>query len=594
MASKRKTISTLLEWGLPEGLAHLAYITFGTHVLRVLTENPYELLGLDDKSAWAAAEQLANSNQMGPDHPRRVEGAIRFVLQQSTRNGHIYLPEWELRQQLYKSLDSFDEMMISEALETLADRHCISLSVDEEENSRVYLEPLRQAEAWVAQRLHEIEQAPSSMGMTALTSADIHALEERMGVEFADTQREAVLSSFLHKIMIITGGPGTGKTTILKSVITLFREREARVWLAAPTGRAARKLAESTGHKAFTIHRLLEYNPETRKFNRHEGRPVRGDLLIVDEASMIDIELMAQLLKAVTPSMHLMLVGDVDQLPSVGPGAVLNDIISSGCFKTFRLTDIFRQKKGSLISLNAKRINEGEMPEIDGLGLDSGQDFFFINRPESERAEDTVLDMIQTRIPEQFGFSPARDIQLVSPMIRRALGVETFNQRLQALLNPQAASAKRRGPIHVGDKVMQIRNDYKKDVFNGDIGFVESIQSKPWRMHIQFEGRLVEYSREELDSITLAYAITVHKSQGSEYPAIILPLTKQHYPMLQRNLLYTAVSRGKELVVIVGDTRALEQAVRNNKVQFRYSHLRERLLQAGQSTQIAPTPDGIE
>jgi exodeoxyribonuclease V alpha subunit len=408
--------------------------------------------------------------------------------------------------------------------------------------------------------------------------ADFKRVEKELNIALAEAQREAIRLSLADKILVITGGPGTGKTTILRAVTSLWSARRATIKLAAPTGRAAKRLSESTGRRASTIHRLLEYSPDQNRFHRNIYRPLKVDLMIVDEGSMIDTRLMAALLEALPPSAHVLLVGDVDQLPPVGSGLVLSDVIQSGLVSVVHLTEIFRQRPGSLISENAARINRGQFPILSSGGTEEGQDFFFVRKPSVEATRNTVLELVTERIPDQFGLSPVDAIQVLAPMIKGEVGVRNLNALLQTRLNPQTVGLEQFGyRIAPGDKVMQIRNDYIKDVFNGDIGVVASVQQEPAEAIVDYGDKRVPYDHRDLADITLAYAITVHKSQGSEYPAVVIPLVVEHFRLLQRNVLYTAVSRGQQLVVLIGTRRAIEMAIAKNEIRKRNTGLPWRL-----------------
>ncbi|MBI1387687.1 MAG: AAA family ATPase [bacterium] len=585
MSIKKKVIQGLIDLGAPVSVANSAYYYFGEAALELVRDNPYRLLEMGERSVWAVAERMAHGAGWDETNPLRVSGAVRHLLHQASTEGHVYLPLAELFTRMTRTLQFGDEQAFYDAIDSLADYGGLyrgEMSDEEgEKNETVYLDDLYRAETEVAKRLASIYAAPSRMGLSTPDESEIDRVQADLGIHFAAAQREAVSASIQDKIVLITGGPGTGKTTILRGMIGLWEQRGARIFLAAPTGRAAKRLAQSTGRNASTIHRMLEYNPDARRFNRNDVRPLKADLLVVDEASMIDVELMMHLLKALRPDVHLIFVGDVDQLPAVGPGLVLHDLIECEQFRTIHLAEIFRQREGSLISVNAQKINRGEMPELDGLGLDAGQDFFFINRPHPERAQEAVLEMAVDRIPKQFGLDARRDIQVLCPMIKRAAGVEKMNETLQDRLTP---SQHRLGTplygVSIGDKIMQTKNDYSRDVFNGDIGYVTDIESRRLMITVDFDGRDVVYHLTEMDNTSLAYAMTVHKSQGSEFPAVIIPLVRQHYPMLQRNLIYTAVSRGKSLVVLVGDPNALAIAIRNNKIRTRYTALKQRIREA--------------
>ncbi|MDP8245972.1 MAG: AAA family ATPase [Candidatus Hinthialibacter antarcticus] len=579
MASKKKIIQGLIDLGASPSLAYQAYAYFGDQAIIQIQNDPYQLLRVNERSAWETAEKLAYKNGMEEENPFRVAGAIRRLFSMAANDGHIFLPMEELQTRLMRLIGFGDESDFFSVLDELSDLGEIERPSDMSEiGDPVYSKTLHQAEAQTAELLAKTLKAPSRVGLSGPDDGELDIVENDLEIELAPAQREAVAASVEDKIVIITGGPGTGKTTIIRGALHLWSHRGARILLAAPTGRAAKRLAESTGQSASTIHRMLEYTHDAQRFNRNRARPLKCDLLVIDEASMIDIELMSNLLEALPLHTHLIFVGDVDQLPAVGPGLVLHDLIESECFRTICLKEIFRQQEGSLISVNAQKINRGEMPELDGLGLDSGQDFFFIPRPQPQRAQDTVVEMATQRIPNQFGLNPKTDIQILCPMIKKAVGVEMMNQMLQEQINPSSSRIDLSSfGVAVGEKLMQTKNDYTKDVFNGDIGFVTDINTTKKMVTIDYEGRDVLYHWSELINTTLAYAMTVHKSQGSEFPAVIIPILRAHYPMLQRNLLYTAVSRGKALVVLVGDPSALEIAVRNNKIRRRYTALKQRL-----------------
>lgn len=579
MSSKKATVQSLIDLGVPKAMASQVYYRMGAGAEIVISENPYRLLDLDEGSAWRIAELVAHASGFHEDDVRRVQGAILQVFFQAGNDGHVFLPLPQFQERITRLIGGIEADTVFEALENCIQEEQIIAEPDcWADDARIYAWNLHHAESETAERLMQLYHAPSSMGLAPASDDELEVVEEKLGISLADSQRDTLYAAMEQKVIIVTGGPGTGKTTVLKGVLNLFLERHAKVLLAAPTGRAARRLADTTSRKASTLHRLLEYNMDTQRFNRDASNPLKCDVLIIDEASMIDISLMQHVIRALKPSTHLVLVGDVDQLPSVGPGAVLTDLIESECFQTIRLTEIFRQRAGSLISLNAQKINRGEMPDMEGLGLDSGQDFFFINRPEVEQAQRLILELVGERIPRQFGFDPLSQIQVLTPMNKKPLGVHVLNEQLQECINPASHRMKTSTyGIAMGDKVMQIRNDYSKEVFNGDVGFVTQIKAKKKQVVLTFDGRDVVYEWGDLEFTSLAYAVTVHKSQGSEYPAVVMPIHRQHYPLLQRNLLYTAVSRGKGLVVLVGDPRALEIAVQNNKIQHRNTGLKSRL-----------------
>jgi exodeoxyribonuclease V alpha subunit len=411
-------------------------------------------------------------------------------------------------------------------------------------------------------------------------------------IQLADRQLEALAAALVEPVAVITGGPGTGKTTLIRGVIDILGARGHAVLLAAPTGRAAKRLQEATAADARTIHRLLEFNPRTATFGRNRGTPLDANLVVVDEVSMLDVELAQRLLDAVPTGCRVVLVGDADQLPSVGPGNVLADLIASGRVRVIRLTEIFRQAEQSLIVVNAHRINCGEMPFFGSR--DAGGDFYFVDRDQPAEAASLAIDFVARRIPERFGLDPVRDVQVLSPMHRGELGVANLNQRLRELLTPAGPELRVGGrSFRVGDKLMQVRNNYELDVFNGDIGRVIALDEESAELTVGFDDRPVVIGSDGLDDLVPAYACTIHKSQGSEYPAVVIVLHHQHHIMLQRNLLYTAVTRGRRLVVIVGSRRALGRAVHNATVRERHSRLAERLRQSpGEPVQQAQEPDG--
>jgi exodeoxyribonuclease V alpha subunit len=439
----------------------------------------------------------------------------------------------------------------------------------------VYLAKFHVSETSLANRLKTLINASKSIRKIKTDKA-VYWVQKQLSITLAEKQIEAIKCAAENKVMVITGGPGTGKTTIINAILKIFSKLKVKIMLAAPTGRAAKRMSETTGYEAKTIHRLLEYSIQKGGFQKNDERPLDCDLLIVDEASMIDNILMHHLLKAIPPQATFILVGDVNQLPSVGAGNVLKDIIGSGAVSVVELNEIFRQAKESLIIVNAHKINHGLMPGLKPSG--QLEDFYFIEQEDPEEVLDIILDLTANRIPRRFGIDPVDDIQVLTPMHKGTVGAGNLNLELQKKLNPSEEGVMRGNRNYkLNDKVMQVKNNYDKEVFNGDIGRITKIDQENQELLISFDGRDVPFDYSDLDEIVLAYAVSVHKSQGSEYPAVIIPILTQHYVLLQRNLIYTGVTRGRKLVVMVGTKRALAIGVRNDKTQKRYTYLRNRI-----------------
>jgi len=456
----------------------------------------------------------------------------------------------------------------------LSSRHSV-IEEFKENNKAVYLAKFHLCETSISDRLKLLLTAPKSIRHVASERA-VDWVQRQLNITLAENQVRAIRSALANKIMIITGGPGTGKTTIINAVLKIFSRLKVRTILAAPTGRAAKRMSETTGHGAKTIHRLLEFSFIKGGFQKNEEKPLNCDLLILDEASMIDTILMHHLLKAVPPFATIILVGDVNQLPSVGAGNVLNDIITSGAVPVVELNEIFRQAKASRIIVNAHKINNGILPSFENQVPNN--DFYFIQQEDPQKVLGIILELTKTRIPQRFGFDPVDDIQVLSPMHKGVVGAENLNMELQKTLNPvQDGIILGNRSFRVNDKVMQIRNNYDKEVFNGDMGRITGIRPDDNEVTVTFDGRDVAYDLSDLDEIVLAYAVSVHKSQGSEYQAVVIPILTQHYILLQRNLIYTAITRGRDLVVIVGTRKALAIGIKNDKTQKRYTFLRHRL-----------------
>jgi exodeoxyribonuclease V alpha subunit len=547
------------------------YRQYGKDSVAVVKENPFRLATDIFGVGFRTADTIAAKLGMPKDSPLRAEAGILYVLQQLAGEGHVYYPHDELIDECLKILD-IGAGTIAAAIKTLSEGKRIII-----EDDSVYLAEFHLAEKGIAEHLVAISKAQRRL-FTIDKDTALGSVQRDLKITLAHNQARAVVTSLDAKVLIITGGPGTGKTTIIRSILRLHRAADMRVLLSAPTGRAAKRMAEATGHEAKTIHRLLEFSPKNNGgFKRNEENPLEVDLLVIDETSMVDTVLMYHLLKAVPKEATLILVGDVDQLPSVGAGNVLRDIIGSGYVPCIRLNEIFRQSRESLIIVNAHRINSGELP-VTQTEQEGHQDFYFIQQEEPEKVLETILNLCSKKVPDKFGFDPVSDIQVLTPMHRGVVGASNLNAELQKHLNSSTDELVRGGRVfRTGDKVMQVRNNYDKDIYNGDIGRVTSINREDQEISVDFDGRVVNYDFTELDELMLAYAVSVHKSQGSEYPVVIMPVLTQHYMLLQRNLLYTAVTRGKKLVILIGTKKALAIAIRNNKPRERYTKLKERL-----------------
>ena len=549
------------------------YKTYGVDAVRLVSENPYRLARDIRGIGFLTADRIAAHLGIEKTAMIRVRAGISYALAEATQDGHCGLPRDEL-QTLTEQLIAVPADLIDAGLaleleagtliaDTVLGRDC------------VFLAALHRAEATIAVRLRALGQAPLPWAAIDADRA-IAWVEGKTGLVLAASQQAAVRLALASKLLVITGGPGVGKTTLLNSILKMLRAKDVEVALCAPTGRAAKRLTESTGLPGRTIHRLLESDPASGGFKRCEERPLACDLLVVDEASMVDVPLLRALLAALPDRAAMLIVGDVDQLPSVGPGQVLADIIASNSVPVVRLTEVFRQAAQSRVIVNAHRINAGRMPELDAA---PDSDFFFIDAAEPEEGMRKLLAVVRDRIPARFALDAVRDVQVLCPMNRGGLGARALNVALQQALNPPGEARVERfgwtfGP---GDKVMQVANDYERDVYNGDLGMITALDREQSELTVSFDGRDVTYGFGELDELVLAYATTIHKAQGSEYPAVVIPLTTQHYTMLARNLLYTAVTRGKRLVVLIGQRRALGVALRNPGGRQRWSKLRERL-----------------
>ncbi|CAK0745391.1 ATP-dependent RecD-like DNA helicase [Gammaproteobacteria bacterium] len=570
----REIMVFLQSHGVGTGRAVRIYKTYGNDAIERVRENPYRLAldinGIGFKTADAIAMRLG----IPIESSIRAQAGVRHVLQEYSVSGHCAASRTIL-------IESATDLLTIPApiIEQAIDSEMSAGNIIAEDISRVpslFLTPLYRAEVGVAAHLSRL-MAGTTPWESVNTRQELPKVERKTRLTLSDSQRAAVAEAVNGKVTVITGGPGVGKTTVVNSILLILRSRNVKVLLCAPTGRAAKRLSETTGMEARTLHRTLEFDPNQRGFKRNADHPLDADLVVLDETSMVDVVLMNQLLRALPSRAALLMVGDVDQLPSVGPGLVLGDIIASAAIPTVRLTEIFRQATASQIIVNAHRINQGQMPERPHPGEKS--DFYLIFCKTPEEIRERLLESVTKRIPDRFGLDPIRDVQVLTPMNRGALGARSLNVELQGLLNPSGApQVERFGSTYApGDKVIQTVNNYDKEVFNGDIGTITRIDSEESLLWVNYDGRAVEYEFAELDEVALAYATTIHKSQGSEYPAVVIPLATQHYMMLERNLLYTAVTRGRRLVVLVVQPQALAIAVKNLNARQRLTNLQARL-----------------
>ena len=568
---KQKSIHGIMlflhQHGISSSRALRIYKTYGEEAQAVLKENPYRLAQDIRGIGFKTADDIAYQLGVAEDAPERIRAGILHVLETAAGNGHCCFPESEVVTKASELLGV--EALIAPQVEAL-----ISSEHIERHGAFLYLPHLRAAEQSIAASVKKLTASPA-----AYPSLDEDAalgwVMKKTGKELAESQQRAVREALHQRLLIITGGPGVGKTTILRSILLILQSKQVKLVLAAPTGRAAKRLAESTGMEAKTLHRLLEYQGDGR-WGRHRGKPLTGDLFVVDEASMIDAPLMAQFLAALPDGAHLLIVGDADQLPSVGPGMVLHDLIASEKVPCVKLTEIFRQAASSRIITSAHAINRGQMPELKSSRT---SDFFFLQHSEPEEIKHTLVELAHTRLAARYGFDPICDIQVLTPMNRNLLGTLSLNQSLQLALNPPNElkfEIERFGvTFRVGDKVIQTHNNYDKEVFNGDIGHIVTIDADPVKVHVRYDAdRIVAYEPGELDELQLAYALSIHKSQGSEFPCVIIPVSTQHYVLLERSLIYTAITRAKKLCVLVGDERALSLAVSRQESRKRWTGLR--------------------
>jgi exodeoxyribonuclease V alpha subunit len=599
---KQKSLHSIMlflhQHGISSSRALRIYKTYGDEAQAVLQENPYrmaqDIRGIGFKTADDIAYRLGVAN----DAPERLKAGLLHVLETAAQNGHCCFPEAKTIEKALELLGASDELVRSQ-IEPLIESSQIERVTSDagtparhedadpagmlrsrEANAHttfLYLPPLRAAEQSIAASVKALAASPAAYPPIDEDAALAWVMKKTV-TELAESQQRAVREALRQRLLIITGGPGVGKTTILRSILLILQSKQVKLVLAAPTGRAAKRLSESTGLEAKTLHRLLEYQGEG-DWGRHRGKPLVGELFVVDEASMIDAPLMAQFLSALPPGAHLLIVGDADQLPSVGPGMVLHDLIASDAVPCVKLTEIFRQAASSRIITSAHAINRGQVPDLKPA---SRSDFFFLEASEPEEIRDLIVQLAHTRLPAKYGFDPIADIQVLTPMNRNLLGTASLNHSLQLALNPpnevKFEIERFQTTFRVGDKVIQTHNNYDKEVFNGDIGHITAIDADPVKLHVRFDAqRTVEYEPGELDELQPAYALTIHKSQGSEFPCVIIPVSTQHYVLLERSLIYTAITRAKKLCILVGDERALTLAISKQESRKRFTGLRELL-----------------
>lgn len=560
--------------GISTARAVRIYKTYGDNAINLIQENPYRLAQDIMGIGFVSADKIALSLGIEKSSILRARAGISYALSKSLDDGHCGLPTPALLASCQKLLE-IDASIIDQALLLELEKGTVTKDTVKSVEC-IFLTGLYLAEKGIAERLQALTQNPLPWPEINADKA-IHWVEEKHNITLSESQKQALKQTLLSKVIIITGGPGVGKTTLLRSLLKIIKAKNMNIVLGAPTGRAAKRLSEATGLEAKTVHRLLEMNPMAGGFSRNDQKPLVAEMVVIDEVSMLDVPLFYALLKAIPPHAALLLVGDADQLPSVGPGQVLADLIASKKLPCIHLTEVFRQAATSNIISVAHTINRGILPKLQGYG--SSSDFFFIESNEPEEALNLIIDLTTRRLPQKLSLSPLNDIQILCPMARGLVGSRTLNMELQKALNPPNENSIQKfgWEFSVNDKVMQIQNNYQKEVFNGDVGIIKHIDKEEGEVIITFDGRDVTYDIHEMDEVVLSYATTIHKSQGSEYPVVIIPLMTQHYTMLQKNLVYTAITRGKNLVILVGQKKAVAIAVKNNKAQKRWSTLEGRL-----------------
>ncbi len=577
----RSVMLFLQSHGVSPAYAAKIFKTYGQDSINIVKENPYRLAQDIFGIGFITADNIAQKLGIEKDAPQRIEAGLEYVLHQLADKGHVCYPYKELCDKIQEMLEvEFNLVLKAVADSFTADRIVIedineTIQSFQENRKLVFLKKFHVCETGISHNFKRIKNASKSI-RTIDSGKAVEWIKGQIKMTLAKQQELAVKKALEEKVLIITGGPGTGKTTIINAIIKILKKAGAKILLAAPTGRAAKRMSETTWEYAQTIHRMLDYSMKKHGFKKDNKNSLKCDVLIIDEASMIDTVLMHHLLKAVPSKATLILVGDINQLPSVGPGNILSDVIESKTFSVVTLDTIFRQAKKSLIVVNAHRINEGMFPFISKG--DKKSDFYFIQKETPEEVLSTIIELVQKRIPNEFNYDPVNDIQVLTPMHKGIAGAGNLNNELQSVLNKNRQVLQRGNrEFKVSDKVMQIKNNYDKHTYNGDIGRITDINFIDQKVMIEFYSKQVEYDFSSLDEIIHAYAVSIHKSQGSEYPVVIIPVVIQHYILLQRNLIYTAITRGKKLVVLVGTKKALAMAIRTVKSSQRHTRLRHRL-----------------
>jgi exodeoxyribonuclease V alpha subunit len=575
----REVMVFLQGHGVSSGYSAKIFQQYGQKAIEVVRENPYQLTADVFGIGFITADSIAEKVGVPRDSLVRAEAGILYVLEKLSENGHVFGHLGDVLDQA-EALLAVDQTLVSRALENLrVAKKIVVEDLDTGNGTAVYLKGFYAVEKGLANRLRALLSVP--LDPSSISGKGVEeTVQKQLAIVLSPGQLDALDTVFSSKISIVTGGPGTGKTTLVRAILAVFEKAGKRILMAAPTGRAAKRLAEVTGRKAKTIHRLLAYNFNLGGFQKNEQNPLDCDVVIIDEASMVDVFLMYHLVKALPATAMLVLVGDINQLPPVGPGNVLRDMIDSKCLPAVYLTEIFRQARDSLIVMNAHRINEGDFPSLPSPRREQLQDFYFIEQEDPDKVLATIEELCCIRIPDRFGLDPMKEIQVLTPMHKGVVGTANLNKVLQNALNPHQEGLERMGRMFkTGDKVMQIQNNYMKEVFNGDIGTIRRINKTDQILTVDFDAFPVEYGFSELDELVLAYAVSVHKSQGSEYGAVVIPVLTQHFVLLQRNLIYTGVTRAKKLVVLVGTKRALAIALKNDRPQKRLTRLAFRLQQ---------------